>query len=180
MKRLLLVALSLACSTASAKILTDDNLPQYDVQKECTDAHGAAEGGQAFVAHCVTSEGDARRAMFGLNVPPEMLKSCAASVEKRSPGRNNRALNICLRQQSGLAEIKKLEALVPRDSTLCADKSARGDCSAQEKKAHRFVTADPTVLTRSGTDGCIESLRTLNALSWKKIAACATNPPNES
>ena len=180
MKWILAVALILTCGGASAKILTDNNLPDYDVRKECSEAPGAAAGGQAFVAHCMTTEDAARRAMFGLNIPGKILKSCAKEVEKHPTGRNDRDLNICVRQQSGRAEIKELEALVPHERDLCTDKSSHGDCIAQEKKWHRFVTSNPTVLTLPGTDDCIESLKTLNALSWKKIAACAANPPRES
>jgi hypothetical protein len=180
MKWILAIALSFACGGASAKVLTDRNLPDYDVGKECSDAPEAAAGGQAFVAHCMTSEDAARSAMFGLDIPGETLKLCAKEVEKHPPGRNDRDLNICIRQQSGRAEIKKLEAFVPHERDLCAEKSSRGDCIAQEKKWHRFLTANPTVLTLPGTGDCIENLQALNTLSWKKVAACAANPARES
>ncbi len=179
-KWLLAIALSVACGAASAKILTNDNLPDYDVGKECADAPGAAAGGQAFVAHCMTTEDAARTAMFGLDIPGETLKLCVHEIEKHPPGRNDRDLNICVRQQTGRAEIKKLEASVPHESDLCADKSSRRDCVANEKQWHRFLTMNPIVLTLPGTGDCIENLRALNTLSWKKVAACAANPPRAS
>jgi hypothetical protein len=179
-KWLLAIVLTLACGTASAKILTDDNLPEYDVQKECTDAPGAAAGGQAFVARCATSEENAHRAMFGLNVPTDTLISCVKEVERRPPGRNNRDLNMCMRQQSGRAEFKKLETLVPRAAAFCADKPSRDDCIAQEKKSQRFVRDNPMLLTVTGAGDCIDNLRPPETLSWKKVAACATHPPQES
>ena len=180
MKWLATIVLTLACSTASAKILTDDNLPEYDVQKECSAAPGAAAGGEAFVARCTTSEEDAHRAMFGLNVTASTLKSCAEEVGRHAPGRNNRDLNMCMRQQAGLAEFKKLETLVPREAALCTDRSARSDCAAQEGKWRRFVSDNPILLTLPDVADCIENLRAPATLSWKKVAACAMHPPRES
>ncbi len=180
MKWVLTIALTLACSTVSAKILTDDNLPQYDVQKECSAAPGAAAGGEAFVARCTTSEEDAHRAMFGLNVPAETLKSCEDEVGRHAPGRNNRDLNMCMRQQTGRTEFKKLETLVPREAALCADEPARNDCIAQEKKWRRFFDDNPIFLTLTGVADCIDSLSAPDMLSWRKVAACAMHPPRQS
>lgn len=174
------IALSLACDAASATVLTDDNLPEYDVQKECSAAPGAVAGGQAFVARCATSEENAHRAMFGLTVATAILNSCAKEIAGYPPGRNNRDLNTCMRQQSGRAEVKKLEKAIPQEVVLCADKSSRNDCIAQERKSRRFVSDNPILLTLTGVGDCIDNLRTPDMLSWKKVAACAIHPPHET